>query len=222
MLKDIVERARTERKVSPSKSASMFMIGGFRDGYFKYLSENYLIHLIKKDETSVKGETGLSLYMLDWYSIDKYNLGFSIERDVYRQQHFVYNDIMKNYDSYFKDTRVAFRCPKCRSEYTQEQLFLPQLNQYLEVCPKDYTKLEKVEKEYNSSGYTEVERKIVGTIRNHSFENAIMAKEVAEIVGCSTMKVAKLAEKLCKNSEVIMREKKNENVFRYFGGIDNG
>lgn len=36
MLKDIVERARAERKVSPGKSASMFMIGGFRDGHFKY------------------------------------------------------------------------------------------------------------------------------------------------------------------------------------------
>lgn len=47
------------------------------------------------------------------------------------------NDIMKNYDAYFTGTRVAFICPKCRSEYTQEQLFLPQLNQYLEVCPKD-------------------------------------------------------------------------------------
>ncbi len=221
MLKDIVERARAERKVSPGKSASMFMIGGFRDGHFKYLSENYLIHLVKKDETSVKGETGLSLYMLDWYFIDKYNLGFSIERDVYRQQRFVYNDIMKNYDAYFTDTRMAFRCPECRSEYTQEQLFLPQLNQYLDVCPKDYTKLEKIEKEYISASYTEVERKIVGTIRNHSFENAIMAKEVADIVGCSTMKVAKFAEKLCKSSQVIRREKKNESVYRYFCGIDN-
>lgn len=48
MLKDIVERARAERKVSPGKSASMFMIGGFRDGHFKYLSENYLIHLLKR------------------------------------------------------------------------------------------------------------------------------------------------------------------------------
>lgn len=58
MLKEIVERARKEKKASPNKSASMFMIGGFRDGHFKYLSENYLIHLIKKDETSVKGDTG--------------------------------------------------------------------------------------------------------------------------------------------------------------------
>lgn len=76
-------------------------------------------------------------------------------------------------------------------------------------------------KEYISASYTEVERKIVGTIRNHSFENAIMAKEVADIVGCSTMKVAKFAEKLCKSSQVIRREKKNESVYRYFCGIDN-
>ena len=221
MLKEIVERARSERKASPHKSASMFMIGGFRDGHFKYLSENYLIHLIKKDETSVKGETGLSLYMLDWYFIEKYNLGFSIERDVYRQQRFVYNDIMRNFDAYFTDTRIAFRCPKCENVYTQEQLFLPQLNQYLDVCPKDYTKLTKIESEYGSTGYTEVERKIIGTIRNHSYENAIMAKEVAEIVGCSKMKVAKFSEKLCKSSNIIRREKKNETVFRYFGGAEN-
>lgn len=62
--------------------------------------------------------------MLDWYFIDKYNLGFSIERDVYRQQRFVYNDIMKNYDAYFTDTRMAFRCPECRSEYTRNVLSL--------------------------------------------------------------------------------------------------
>lgn len=220
MLKEIVERARKEKKASPNKSASMFMIGGFRDGHFKYLSENYLIHLIKKDETSVKGDTGLSLYMLDWYFIDKYNLGFSIERDVYRQQRFVYNDLMKNFDTYFTDTRVAFTCPQCGNLYTQEQLFLPQLNQYLEVCPKDYTKLEKIEREYNAGEYTEVERKIIGTIRNHTYENAIMAREVAEIVGCSTMKVAKFSEKVCKESKIISREKKGENeVFRYFRGL---
>lgn len=216
MLEQIVERARLERKASPKKSAAMFMVGGFRDGHFKYLSENYLIHLIKKDETSVKGETGLSLYMLDWYFIDKYNLGFSVDRDVYRQQRFVYNDIMKKYDAYFTDTRLAFRCPKCGKEYTQEQLFLAELNRYLDVCPVDYIKLERIEREYDSNEYTEIERKIIGTIRNHSYENALMAKEVAEIVGCSTMKVAKFAEKICKQSGIIKREKKNENVFRYF------
>lgn len=217
MLKDIVERARLERKASPNKSASMFMVGGFRDNHFKYLTENYLVHLVKKDETSVKGETGLSLYMLDWYFIEKYNLGFSIDRDIYRQQRFVYNDIMKNYDAYFTDTRIAYKCPCCGSEYTQEQLFLPQLNKYLDICPKDYTRLSKMENDFQGNGYTEVERKIIGTIRNHTFENAILARDVAEIVGCSTMKVAKFAEKLCRESKLINREKKNNGViYSYF------
>ena len=133
-----------------------------------------------------------------------------------------YNDIMKNYDIYFTDTRKAYRCPKCGEEYTQEQLYLPQLNQYLEVCPKDYTKLVNMENEYHIVGYTEVERKIIGTIRNHSFENAIMARDVAEIVGCSTMKVAKFSEKVCRDANIIEREKmNNENVYRYFRKIED-
>lgn len=218
MLKELVERARKERKSSPNKSAAMFMVGGFRDSHFKYLTENYLIHLVKKDETSVKGETGLNLYMLDWYFIDKYNLGFSLDRDVYRQQRFVYNDVMKNYDVYFTDTRHEFVCPCCGIEYTMDQLYLPQLDMYLDTCPRDRAKLESIKNmDFEEGKYTEIERKIIGTIRNHSYENAILAREVAEIVGCSSIKVGKFAEKVCRETELISREKmKNDVSLRYF------
>lgn len=218
MLKEIVERARKERKASPNKSAAMFMVGGFRDGHFKYLTENYLIHLIKKDETSVKGDTGLNLYMIDWFFIEKYNLGFSIERDVYRQQRFVYNDVMKNYDAYFTDTRQEYVCPVCGSQYTMEQLYLPQLDMYLDTCPRDRIKLERIsEKSFDGGKYTEVERKIIGTIRNHSYENALLAREVAELVGCSSVKVGKFAEKVCRETDLIRREKmNNEQMLRYY------
>lgn len=220
MLQCILKRAREERKAYLDKSANMFLVGGFRDNHFKYLTENYLIHLLKKNETSVKGETGLSLYMIDQYFINKYNLGFTLDRDVYRQQRFVYNDIMKNFDIYFTDTRKQFICPKCQTEYTQEQLYLPQLDTYLTVCPKDNVSLQELRHMFNnSSNYTETERKIIGTIRNHNLQNSLLAKDVAELVGCNTIKVAKFSEKLCRDTELIRREKfDGESRYRYYIG----
>lgn len=220
MLQSILNRARDERKSHTDKASNMFLIGGFRDNHFKYLTENYLVHLLKKNETSVKGETGLSLYMIDQYFINKYNLGFTLERDIYRQQRFVYNDIMKIYDVYFTDTRKQFFCPKCQTEYTQEQLYLPQLDTYLTVCPKDNVLLKELQHEFTHSvTYTETERKIIGTIRNHNYQNSLLAKDVAEIVGCSTSKVAKFSEKLSRETDLIYREKpKSESRYRYYIG----
>lgn len=218
MFEEILTRARKERKVNSQKSASMFLVNGFRDNHFKFLTENYMIHLLKKDETSVKGETNLSLYMIDLSLIYKYNLGFSLDRDVYRQQRFVYNDIMKNYDVYFTNTRKQYMCPECKSEYTQEQLFLPQLDTYLDFCPKDKVKLINIEGvETTNKVFTETERKIIGTIRQRSINDAILARDVSEIVGCSTNKVAKFAEKIIKE-KLINRERLDgiNNPYRYY------
>lgn len=218
MFEEILTRARKERKVNSQKSASMFLVNGFRDNHFKFLTENYMIHLLKKDETSVKGETNLSLYMIDLSLIYKYNLGFSLDRDVYRQQRFVYNDIMKNYDVYFTNTRKQYVCPECKSEYTQEQLFLPQLDTYLDFCPKDKVKLINIEGvETTNKVFTETERKIIGTIRQRSINDAILARDVSEIVGCSTNKVAKFAEKIIKE-KLINRERLDgiNNPYRYY------
>ncbi|MFA9375237.1 MAG: hypothetical protein ACERKZ_00640 [Lachnotalea sp.] len=156
--------------------------------------------------------------MIDWYFIDKYNLGFSLNRNVYRQQRFVYNNVMKNYDVYFTDTRREYVCPCCGGEYTLEQLYLPQLDIYLDTCPRDHAKLEKMKNDLFDEGrYTEVERKIIGTIRSHSYENAILAREVVELVGCSCIKVGKFAEKICRETDLIKREKiNNEQALRYF------
>lgn len=220
MLQSILNRAREERKSHSEKASNMFLVGGFRDNHFKYLTENYLIHLLKKNETSVKGETGLSLYMIDQYFINKYNLGFTLDRDIYRQQRFVYNDIMKNYDVYFTDTRKQFICPQCSTEYTQEQLYLPQLDTYLTACPKDHVILKELQHEFAQSiAYTETERKIIGTIRNHNYQNSILAKDVAEIVGCNTNKVAKFSEKLVRETDLICREKpETETRYKYYIG----
>lgn len=221
MFEAILTRARQERKVNSYKGANMFLVSSFRDSHFKYLTENYLIHLLKKGtETSVKGETGLSLYMIDFSFIDKYNLDFTLDRDTYRQQRFVYNDIIKNFDVYFTNTRKAFKCPLCGTEYTNEQLFMPQFNTYLDICYKDKTKLEKVEgKEYWGQFFTETERKIIGTIRNKTRNDAILAREVAEIVGCTVQKVAKFFDKIT-DSTLIKRERFNGSAepYRYYRG----
>lgn len=156
--------------------------------------------------------------MIDVAFINKYNLGFSLDRDIYRQQRFVYDDIMKSYDVYFTSTRKEFKCPLCGLEYTQEQLFLPQLNTYLDFCPKDQTKLVKIEGiEITEYALTETERKIVGTIRNRTRNDAVFARDVAEIVGCNKIKVAKFAEKAIKE-KLINREKLDgsSNPFRYY------
>lgn len=220
MLEEILTRARKERKVNTGKAANMFLVKSFRDSHFKYLTENYLIHLLKKGETSVKGETSLSLYMIDVSFIYSYNLGFTLDRDIYRQQRFVYDDVMINYDVYFTKTRKEYKCPCCDKEYTQEQLLLPQLDTYIDFCPKDKTKLIKIEgAEMPEYVLTETERKIVGTIRNRTRNDAILARDVAEIVGCNKIKVAKFAEKVTKDN-LINREKVDgsSNPYRYYRG----
>ncbi|GCD12254.1 hypothetical protein [Clostridium tagluense] len=220
IFEEILTRARQERKVNSKKFASMFLVGGFRDSHFKYLTENYLIHLLKKDETSVKGETNLSLYMIDLAFINKYNIGFGLDRDVYRQQRFVYNDIMKKYDVYFTNTRKEYRCPQCDTEYTQEQLFLPQLNTYLEFCLRDRHMLVKIDGiDEGNQTFTEMERKIIGTIRSRTVNDAILARDVSEIVGCNKIKVAKFAEKVEKEN-LIKRERLdgNNSPYRYYRG----
>lgn len=219
----IIERARQEQRVNQNKGANMFLISSFRDSHFKYLTENYLLHLLKKgDETTVKGQVGFSVYMIDLSFINRYNLGFTLERDTYRQQRFVYDDVVKSFDTYFTSTRKAFICPKCNTEYTQEQLYLPQFKTYLSYCPKDNCKLEKIEGyDYNEQelSLNETERKIIGTIRNKTKHDALLAKEIADIVGCNKYKVATFASKI-DYTNIIKKEKLDgeSEPYRYYRG----
>ena len=77
----------------------------------------------------------------------------------------------------------------------------------LKFCPKDNVKLEIFEGEdYKEYAFTEEERKILGTIRNRTRESAILAREVAEIVGCNKYKVATFVERIL-SRKIIGREK---------------
>ena len=69
------------------------------------------------------------------------------------------------------------------------------------------------------SDFTEEEIKIVGAIRSAKQEDRLIARRIADDVGCYVQKVSKFGERLQKES-VIQREKnEDEGKFIYFGTV---
>ena len=85
--------------------------------------------------------------------------------------------------------------------------------QLLNFCPKDRADLrEVVTEEMYSEDYTEEEMKIIGAIRSSLEEDKLLARQVADDVGCYVQKVAKFGEKL--EREHIIQRKMHEDVRR--------
>lgn len=88
----------------------------------------------------------------------------------------------------------------------------------LNFCPKDKTDL--VPQLTNMQGitnFTEEEIKIVGAIRSAKQEDRLLARRIADDVGCYVQKVSKFAERLEKDEMISRMKQEEEGKLIYFG-----
>lgn len=206
----IVDRAIEERSKADSASSSHFMILPRNEEKLRYLNMFFLVHLVTKGRTTKKEKLSRSLYVFDYGVCLENNLGYSTDKNTIRQQRFAYDDSLTDFDAYFVRTREKqYQCSKCSATYKESDLYVA--GQLLSFCPKDRADLrEVVTEEMFSSDYTEEEMKIIGAIRSSQEQDRLLARQVADDVGCYVQKVAKFGEKL--EREHIIKRKMHEDV----------
>ena len=209
-------RAHKERQKSTDKAASHFHVLPKREMHLSKLSEYLIIHLLKKARTTKKDTTKRNLYVFDYGICHEFGFGFSTDKNIVRQQRFVYDNEIEIYDKEFDiNFEVTYLCKRCQVSFTKDQLYLEKLDYYLDRCPKCHQPLEERSPVVNKSEYTEEESKIIGSIYSDNNHSGKLAYEIADEVGCSTQKVAKFAEKLERQKIVIRDYDKKERKYRY-------
>jgi hypothetical protein len=146
-----------------------------------------------------------SLYCIDYGICLENNLMFSTDKNILRQQRFAYDDDLAQYDACFeKDTEPKYICHTCSAIYLESEIKIK--GKLLTVCSNDRSELEPYDLSSLDKKYTEEEIKIIGAIRSASSEEHLVARQVADDVGCYVQKVAKFGEKL-EREGMIAREK---------------
>jgi hypothetical protein len=102
----------------------------------------------------------------------------------------------------------------CGRSYTESELAIAGIR--LTFCPRDKTDL--IAKTQASSGdqYTEEETKIIGTIRSSHRNDHVLARQIADDVGCYVQKVAKFGEKLERGGLAKRERDEGEGKLIYF------
>ena len=208
---ELVGRASDERAKSAAP-ASHFMALQKHDEKLRYLNMFFLVHLIEEGRTTKKESRSRHLYAFDYGLALDNNLGWGDDKNVIRQQRFVYDDVLELFDSYYRSSGEAtFKCPTCSTTFVESQLMVAGIR--LDFCPKDRAKLHELASAGVGSGFTEEEIKILGAIRSADLADALVARQVADDVGCYVQKVAKFGEKLDK--EGIISRQRNDDLDRY-------
>ena len=78
--------------------------------------------------------------------------------------------------------------------YSESELVVAGMK--LTFCPRDKADLIAQTTAASGGQYTEEETKIIGTIRSAKREDHVLARQIADDVGCYVQKVAKFGEKL--------------------------
>lgn len=208
----IIKRANAEKNKHPDRPASHILIDPNRSKYFNVFKENFLLHLLEEGRSSKYGGN-YDLYSIDYDICQDLNIKYAENKDEYTAIRFIYDDVLKEYDSYFTDLKLkSYKCPKCRKVYQEDDF---RLAVRIKRCFDDDEKLEEVihqEFEVYGENLAEVEVKILGLIAMLSQDEALSAVEVANSVGCTRQKVSAWCSRVLepKNEiQIIKKEGKN-------------
>jgi hypothetical protein len=184
----------------------------------KYLSMCFVIHLLTKGRTTKKDKSARSLYCIDYGVCLENNLGFAVDKNILRQHRFAYDSDLEQFDSLFeKVSEPTYTCPSCRETYRESELRIR--GAVMALCVKDHSALRKNDLSALESRYTEEEIKIIGSIRSSSSEDQLIARQVADDVGCYVQKVARFGGKL-EREGIITRERREELRKNIYYGAD--
>jgi hypothetical protein len=216
----ILQRASIERRKTPDVPASHFMALPRHEEKMRYLNMFFLVHLLEEGRTTKKESVSRHLYAIDYGTTRESLLGWSDDKDVIRQQRFVFDDVLERFDSYYRGSgEPRFQCEDCGSEYLESDLLIAGTR--LEFCPRDRSRLRQLSGGSGpTSGLTEEEIKITGAIRSASATDELQARQVADDVGCYVQKVAKFAEKLDREGVVARRRSPAADRYIYFDRPD--
>lgn len=190
----LTERAIHERAKSRASPSSHFVILPKHEEKLKYLNMFFLIHLLEQGRTTKKERLSRSLYSFDYGVCLENNLDWTWDKNVIRQQRFAYDDTLAEFDRYYRaSVNPEYKCPDCGSVYPESQLQVA--GTFLTFCPQDKAELSVLAVRQDTS-YTEEEIKIIGAIRSARASDELVARQIADDVGCYIQKVAKFGEKL--------------------------
>ena len=216
----LLQRAIRERAKSESGGASHFLALPEHESKLKWLHMFFLIHLIESGRTTKKEKESRNLYAFDYGICIENNIKYDTDKNLVRQQRFAYDDCLQPFDHLFQRNREPeFKSPVCQTVYRESELLIGG-KILLSFCPRDKTDLMPlITTVQGISDFTEEEIKIVGAIRSAKQEDRLIARRIADDVGCYVQKVSKFGERLQKES-VIQREKnEDEGKFIYFGTV---
>ncbi len=215
----LLERA-TQERVKEKKPASHFLVLPKHEEALKYLNMFFLLHLMTKGRTTKKDSASRSLYCFDYGVCLERNLDFTTDKNVIRQQRFAYDEVIDPFMKYYnRDSEPMFQCPTCAKVYKESELQVAGMT--LAFCPRDRADLKSLTKAVRVGEYTEEEIKIIGAIRSASRGDALIARRIADDVGCYVQKVAKFGEKLEKNSLVGREKDETVEKYIYFAPAEN-
>ncbi len=202
----ILTRAVNER--AKGTESSHFMVLPRNEIKLRYLSMCFVVHLLTKGRTTKKDKSARSLYCIDYGICLENNLDFATDKNVLRQHRFAYDGDLEQFDHFFeKVSEPKYICPVCRDVYQQSEITIR--GTVMSFCVKDNGILRPYDLASLESRYTEEEIKIIGSIRSSSPEDQLIARQIADDVGCNVQKVAKFGEKLDREG-IIAREKIEE------------
>lgn len=206
----LLEKAILER-VKNDSTSSHFMVLPRNEIKLKYFNMFFISHLLTQGRTTKKDKASRSLYCFDYGVCIENNMLWGTDKNVIRQQRFAYDSILAPFDHYFeRNKETHWQCPTCESVYKEKELNVA--GNLLGFCPKDKSDLVEISADDELSNYTEEEIKIVGAIRSSNEEDELLARHVADDVGCYVQKVAKFGEKL-EREDIIKRKMKDKYIY---------
>ncbi len=186
-------RAIHERAKSKASPSSHFVVLPRHEEKLKYLNMFFLIHLLEQGRTAKKEKLSRSLYSFDYGVCLENNLDWTWDKDVVRQQRFAYDGTLAEFDRYYRASAdPECKCSECGGIYLESQLQVA--GTFLTFCPRDKAELSvlavRQDNQLHRRGDKDHRRyKVCPRISDE-----LVARQIADDVGCYIQKVAKFGE----------------------------